>query len=164
MKKCTGCSKDKPLTEFYKKGKESRCKTCFNKRVLLYLYPNRDAIRGQKSSEARKKTQARYRENNRDKIRAGQRKWVKNNLPKVLAKTHKYQAAKLQRTPKWLTNEHLKQIEAIFIEAAELTKTGCPHEVYHIIPLCGNTVSGLHVPWNLQILPRHLNRSKHNKY
>ena len=163
MKVCKGCSKEKPLIEFYKHGKESQCKTCCNMRAKLYLYPNREAPRGQKSSAQRKATQARYREKNRDKIRAGQRKWVKNNLPKVLARTHKYQAAKLQRTPKWLTFEQLRQIENIFIKAAEMTKTLGPHEVDHIIPLCGDLVSGLHVPWNLQILPRTENRRKYNK-
>ena len=163
MKICTKCSEIKPITEFYKNGKESACKSCYNLQVKLYLYPNQDAPRGQKSSEQRRATQARYREANREKIRAAQREWVKNNLPKVLARTHKYQAAKLHRTPNWLTFEQHKQIESVFKQAAELTKTVRPHEVDHIIPLCGELVSGLHVPWNLQILPRAENRRKYNK-
>lgn len=131
----------------------------------LNAYPNRNAERGQMSSPARKAAQARYREKHREKIRAAQRKWVKNNLPKVLAKTNKYQAAKHNATPKWLSKEHLKQIEAIYVEASRLTKeTEIPHEVDHIVPVCGKIATGLHVPWNLQILKQSDNRRKHNKY
>jgi len=71
----------------------------------------------------------------------------------------------LTQTPSWLTKEQLEEIINIHETAAALTKhTGTQHEVDHIVPLRGKNVSGLHVPWNLQILTEQENRQKSNKF
>jgi len=70
-------------------------------------------------------------------------------------------ASKLKATPPWLTDDHRAQIAAIYDEARRLTEaTGIMHHVDHIVPLRATcprtkkrTACGLHVPWNLQILP-----------
>lgn len=53
--------------------------------------------------------------------------------------------------------EYVKEVRAFYKNCPE----GC--EVDHIVPLQGKEVCGLHVPWNLQYLPRFENRSKGNK-
>lgn len=91
--------------------------------------------------------------------------WAKNNPGKISAKRAKRRAAKLQRTPKWLSKEQLRLIEDIYIKSVELAKsTGIEHHVDHIVPLQGKTVSGLHVPWNLQILTAKENLVKSNQF
>ena len=65
--------------------------------------------------------------------------------------------------PKWLSPEDRAEIKAIYRRALERSsQSGVPHEVDHVVPLQGKNVSGLHVPWNLQILPKRENRAKSN--
>jgi hypothetical protein len=77
------------------------------------------------------------------------------------AKTMLRYARKKNATPPWAD---LQAIEAKYIEAERLTlETGIPHEVDHIWPLAGKRSSGLHVPWNLQVIPANENRLKSNR-
>lgn len=91
------------------------------------------------------------------KGKANQSKYQKRNRGTINAKTARRRAKKLLATPSWLTDIHFEQIKQFYIN--------CPrdYEVDHIIPLQGDNVCGLHVPWNLQLLPLSLNRAKSNK-
>jgi len=87
------------------------------------------------------------------------------NKPMYIAKEAKRRAAKLQRTPSWLTDEDHWMFEEIY----SLTKlreelTGIKWHVDHIIPLQGEIVCGLHVPTNLQVITATENLSKSNKF
>ena len=78
----------------------------------------------------------------------------------------KRRAVERNATPKWLTKSQLQEMEEIYALAQELAwlNQDCkPFDVDHIIPLQGVNVSGLHVPWNLQLLNISENRSKRNK-
>ena len=127
-------------------------------------------------SEASKKAGKKYYENNKGvvKLRAQSRKpeaimkyrraWQKNN-PELVKADNKHRRTKhKQATPKWLTQEHKAQIKQFYLDAMLVSKvTGVPYAVDHIVPLRGELVSGLHVPWNLAVITREENSKKSNK-
>ena len=89
----------------------------------------------------------------------------KENLDKHAAKETKRRAAKISRTPAWLTEDDHWMIEQSYELAALRTKMfGFAWEVDHVLPLQGKIVSGLHIPTNLQVIPATLNRQKNNRY
>lgn len=80
------------------------------------------------------------------------------------ADTAKRRADKLQRTPRWLSKDELWLIREAYDLAKRRTKLfGFTWHVDHVVPLRGQNVSGLHVPWNLQVIPAKVNIAKGNK-
>jgi len=91
--------------------------------------------------------------------------WKANNPHKLNAYNGKRRAAKLLRTPKWLTADDLFMIEEAYHLAKLRTElTGISWHVDHILPLQGRKVSGLHVPANLQVIPATINLKKSNRH
>jgi 5-methylcytosine-specific restriction endonuclease McrA len=96
--------------------------------------------------------------------RRHERAWKLNNPGKKTAHVAKRQATKIQATPKWLSKQQLLEIREFYIIAKELQwLSEEPLQVDHIMPLRGKDSCGLHVPWNLQILPRNINIRKGNR-
>lgn len=92
-----------------------------------------------------------YRANNREKIRTSNRLWASKNPAKLAAKSRARQAGCRIATPPWVD---IGAIEALYKEAGRLSaETGVKHSVDHIFPLKGKNFCGLHVPWNLRVLP-----------
>ncbi len=62
--------------------------------------------------------------------------------------------------PNWCLRN--SDIVAIYKEAARQRSLGFSVEVDHIVPLVSSIVCGLHVPWNLQIIPIKEHKPKSN--
>ncbi|MCI3946908.1 HNH endonuclease [Pseudomonas syringae] len=73
--------------------------------------------------------------------------------------SNKRRSALKTATPDWAD---YAAIEAFYVEARRLSVAmGVKHEVDHIIPLQGKNVCGLHVSWNLRVITKTANMSKH---
>ena len=134
----------------------------------------RDSNEKHKEKIAARKKQ--YEQANKDRIvarraerlekrREVKRLWREKNRGLVLAESAKRRAAKLYRTPAWLTEFDLLKIKCLYqVAAMRSRESGHAWHVDHIIPLQGEFVSGLHVPSNLQVIPAIDNLRKNNLY
>jgi hypothetical protein len=150
------------------------CVICTRNKLAAYRIKNRTSLLAKK-----RKAQNEYRRKYPDRIKATAKAtthkhriarnaeklaWAKKNKGRVLAWCRKRQLDKAQRTPAWLTADDFWLIEQFYETAAERTKaTGVQWHVDHKIPLRGKTVSGLHVPKNLQVILGVENSRKANR-
>ena len=106
-----------------------------------------------------------YNAINRKKVSKVEAIWRDSNKGKVAAYIRKYQASKIQRIPKWLTEIDFERINNEYKLAEILRKvTNQSWHVDHIIPLQGKNVSGLHVPSNLRVVIASENIRKGNRF
>lgn len=105
-----------------------------------------------------------WRQNNPEKSSLYTKKYVRRNLGKRNLWTSNYRQAKDKRIPKWLNQAHLFEIECVYNYCTALRQIGLDYHVDHIVPLRGEIVSGMHVPWNLQVIPKLKNLEKGNRY
>ena len=159
-KTCTKCSVTKTLDCFGLSntcvgGRRTYCKSCHNKQKKQWRIANADKIARQKQE---------YYQKNKQHILSRCSKYAEENPNIGSTKSAKYRANKLNATPAWLTEDD----NFVFNEVYEMAKlrsenTGVEHHVDHIVPLQGIEAKGLHVWWNLQIIPASENLSKSNK-
>ena len=96
--------------------------------------------------------------------RAQALRWAKAHPDYTRAVHAKRRAAKRHAVPPWLTGGQWRDIRGIYAKAVGLTqRTGTLWVVDHIYPLVSTQCSGLHVPWNLQVIPATVNIRKSNK-
>lgn len=146
FKFCAKCDLNKPVEDFTKNpsskdGLYSMCKTC-------------------KQSKDRE-----YRKNNREEIRNRNTNYYNKNKISWFSYNAGRRAVFKKAKPVWLTDAQKRDIEFTYSLAQECkTLTGENYHVDHIVPLRGENVCGLHVPWNLQVIPSDMNLSKTNKF
>ena len=178
---CRSCSEAKPLDLFKKEkrntnGYSTLCKACATASSIAYR--NKHMEKRQKYAEEyrslnREALREKYYSNidwhreyyrkNVDKYAEANRRYRDGSKPKIAARTAKRRAAIRQRSIQ-LSDEHVMQMEWFYEESQRLTKeTGVTHHVDHIVPLRGKSMSGLHAPWNMQVLTAKENLSKFNK-
>jgi hypothetical protein len=160
VKTCIKCKEQKSLDSFSRSSKNSDghqqyCKICYKQYDKHYHSLNRDDRLIQMQE---------YQMTNKDKIASRKRSYQKNNKDKINAIEAKRRASKLQATPHWLTEDDLEQIKNFYSEAQlNQALNGIEYHVDHIVPLQGENVCGLHVPWNLQVIPAKENMRKSNR-
>lgn len=140
-------------------------KPCKNGHIAPRLLSNRacrDCAYARRAAYEESEKYTAWKAENKAKVNA---EWQQRNKGAVAANVRKYQAAKLQRTPKWLTEEEIRRM-VCYYQVAQMRNRESDQEwhVDHIVPLQGETVSGLHVPWNLRVIPATENLSKNNRF
>ena len=140
-KVCTKCGDNKPLDQYYKRSDtgsyRSHCKDCLAER----------------------------QRENKIEVNLSNRKSYYKNWSKRQVNFANRRASKLSATPAWLTGPQIAHIKRTY-KLSHLMEdiTGTKYHVDHIVPLKGKKVCGLHVPWNLQVIPAEDNLKKSNNF
>ena len=117
-----------------------------------YYEKNREAVIARASArpaEEKRRNRAEYKDRNVDVVRAD---------TSVRKRRHR------EATPKWLTKQERLQMRDLYVQARKMTElTRERYVVDHIVPLRGEEVCGLHVPWNLRVITQDENLKKSNK-
>lgn len=101
----------------------------------------------------------RWNEANPERVKAlrlaAARRFTERN--RALVNSRNAERRALLRSP--LAAMHRRWVAEIYRTASDFGL-----EVDHVVPIKGKTVSGLHVPWNMQLLDKPLNSSKRNSF
>lgn len=138
-------------------------------RQKIYTLNNKEKVNAYQKqywlSEKKKAKVIKWQKENAEYLKEYYKKYRQANKAKKIAHNIKRKLTQKHRMPLWLSSADKEHIDYIYDQAQVLTeKTGIKHHVDHIVPLQGKTVSGLHVPWNLQILTAKENLKKSNRF
>lgn len=178
IKKCSKCNFEKSLSEFSrcsakKDGLQNYCKCCAAQKTKTWQNYNQDDYRQLvKKWKENNKERVRdinnnyrklYYEKHPENVKLSKKKWRDKNkhLISIYSACRRKQ---IDRQSVKLSKDMLIEIKSIYDQSKILSEqTGIPHHVDHIIPLKAKMCSGLHVPWNLQIITASENVRKGNR-
>jgi hypothetical protein len=154
------------LREWYKKNRK---KVIAKSRAYQALSERKQADKKRLASAyLENREEVRARQNARNATPEGKLKQKVRYLKHYAANKSYYAAKSLsgrvkRKTAKlpWVKYEDLKPWYEMAKELSQ--RTGTKHVVDHIVPLKHRDVCGLHVPWNLQVIPELENLRKHNR-
>ncbi len=107
----------------------------------------------------------RWREKNPEWSRSNTKEWRQKNKAYVAAYVAERYALNKKAVAAWTDVDMQRKILELYETAAKLTQaTNIQHQVDHIVPLRGKTVCGLHVWWNLRVVPASQNKNKSAKF
>lgn len=157
---CKGCLETKEYSEFYidkRRNKPiSKCKICFCKQTAVWAKDNPDK---------RRVIRNRWEQNNPQYLTAKHKRMYARHKERYLAHAVSRNNIKRSFMLEWLSEED-KFVMYEYYKLARLKTliTGYKWHVDHVVPLKGKTVCGLHVPWNLQVIPAKDNYLKSNSF
>lgn len=155
MKRCAICKTELEESLFSKDrsrkdGLSAKCKPCAksiiqkrkDKDPELFREKSRDSMRKHRSQLSESERLSTWRRQRADR-----------------------RAAINKAKPKWLTGSQKAHIKRTYRLAQIISEeTNKKYHVDHIIPLRGDNICGLHVPWNLRVIPAESNLQKGNSY
>lgn len=141
-----------------------------NREAMLLRQKERDAARveGKRAYNRERSRQKRsallvgmkaYYEANKDERRVKARENYRRNKARYVERAFQREG-RLRHGALWTTPAEQAEIDGMY----QFCSAFPWFEVDHIVPLNGETVSGLHVLGNLQVLSRSENRAKRNKF
>jgi hypothetical protein len=164
---CKECRKARSLQNFYSKHEEKCAKNMEAYWKRKEKNPNLwQEVYAKNREKSLAVSKAYYQVNKEERIRAAV-EWAKNNKGMANANKKAYKASKQKACPEWVRkNEDFMWMmqEAYSLAALRTKMFEFQWHVDHVVPLRGKSVSGLHVPWNLQVILGSENCSKSNKF
>lgn len=172
MKLCCTCKIEKEVSLFYKNkstkdGLYKQCVSC----VKDYYKTNKAKInesnnaRYAKNKDTILSKNKEYRVKNRDRLNSSKKVYYRKNKQSFIKRSRERHRRLVNATPSWLTQEDKRVIDGMYNLARFYGWiTGEEWHVDHIVPLKGKAVCGLHVPLNLQPVPKRYNLAKNNKF
>lgn len=145
LKRCKKCCEDKPRADFQPRQKmadrlRAECRKCSSKGA-------------RESRERRRESYNKY-----------QREYRRANNLNGSEYTMQRRVTKKKAAPPWLTKDDKQAMKALYLIRRRASDcSGISLHVDHIVPLTSPLVCGLHVPWNLRIIPARQNIIKRNK-